>query len=167
MDKYQKLGELLKNHFPDARKMVLFNATVVSVEGESCTVDMDGLQIDEVRLKATINGEANKVIAEPKAGSMVLIGSLTGDLKDLAVIKIDEVEKLIYEQDGLKVVVDSTDGKVNIENDEVSVHDLFQSLVDLLKEFKVYTPAGPSGTALPDTVMAITQFEIDFKKILK
>jgi hypothetical protein len=168
MDKYKKLSEMLGRNFSQNWKTVpLFNAVVKSIQGESCTVDIDGLEIDEVRLKATINGEQNKIIAEPKIDSIVLVGSLTGDLTDLAVLKIDEVAKLLYEQDGLKIEIDSTDGKVKIENNLVSVYDLFQQLVDLLKLFKVYTPAGPSGTPLPDTLMSITAFETDFKKILK
>ncbi|MEN9570902.1 MAG: hypothetical protein RL172_2133, partial [Bacteroidota bacterium] len=166
--KYKKLSEMLGRNFSQNWKTVpLFNAVVKSIQGESCTVDIDGLEIDEVRLKATINGEQNKIIAEPKIDSIVLVGSLTGDLTDLAVLKIDEVAKLLYEQDGLKIEIDSTDGKVKIENNLVSVYDLFQQLVDLLKLFKVYTPAGPSGTPLPDTLMSITAFETDFKKILK
>jgi hypothetical protein len=167
MDRYRKLAELIEKRISSDKMMPLFNAILKSVQGESCTVEVDGLEIDEVRLKATINGETNKLIIEPKIGSMVLVGSLTGDLKDLAVLKADEVGRLIYQQDGLEILIDSTDRKVRIKNQEVSVYDLFQALVDLLKQFKVYTPAGPSGTPLPDTVTAITTFETDFKKILK
>lgn len=166
MDRYKKLAEVLRKHFGE-NMMPMFNAEVVSVEGESCTVLFDGLEINEVRLKATINGSDNKIILEPKPGSRVLIGTLTGDLKDLAVIKADEIAKLVYEQDGLQLTVDSTDGKVKLENESVSLYQLFQDLVDLLKQFKVYTPAGPSGTALPDTLTAIIAFETGFKQILK
>jgi hypothetical protein len=67
----------------------------------------------------------------------------------------------------LNLVIDSTDGKISISNNTVSVKDVFQQLTDLLKGFKVYTPAGPSGTALPDVVILINQFETAFKTILK
>jgi hypothetical protein len=168
MDKYKKLNDLFKGLANKAVVVLpLINATVVSIDGESCTVDIDGLLVDEVRLKATINGEDNKILVLPKVGSMVLIGSLTGDLKDLAVLRVDEVAQLQYVQDGLNILIDSTDGRIQIANEAVSLHDLFQSLVDLLKVFKVYTPVGPSGTPLPDTITAITQFETDFKLILK
>lgn len=168
MDKYKKLSELLTRHNSSNWKaMPIFNAVVKSIQGESCTVEVDGLEIDEVRLKATINGEANKIIIEPKVGSMVLIGSLTGDLKDLAVLRGDQVSKIIYQQDGLDILIDSTDKKIQVQNGSTSLYEIFQALVDLLKEFKVYTPAGPSGTPLPDTVAAITAFETNFKMILK
>lgn len=166
MDKYRKLGELLTKHYGN-KQMPLFNAVVKSIQDDSCTVEFDGLEIDEVRLKAAINSNENKLIIEPAINSTVLIGSLTNDLKDLAVLKADEVSRLIYKHEGLEVLIDSNDKKISIENEQVSLHGLFQSLVDLLKLFKVYTPAGPSGTPLPDTITAITDFENNFKLILK
>jgi len=167
MDKYKKLGVLLNGLVADGKMIPLFNAEVKSIQGESCTIDLNGLELDEVRLKATINGKANKVIVTPAVGSMVLVGSLTGDLKDLAVLNVDEIEKLEYVQNGLNIIIDSSDGKVKIENANTSAYNLFQQLTDLLKQFKVYTPSGPSGTALPDVVILINQFETDFKTILK
>lgn len=167
MDRYKKLAELLKTINKGTEAMPLFNAEVKSVQGESCTVAVNDIELDEVRLKATINGNANKIIIEPKNGSMVLVGSLTGDLKDLAVLKVDEVAKLQYEQDGLKVLIDSTDGKVNIENGTASLKDVFQDLTDLLKQFQVYTAMGPSGTPIATTITSITNFETKFKSLLK
>lgn len=165
MDEYKKLGDLLKGL--NTHPIPFFNAVVKSIEGESCTIVFNNIELDEVRLKATINGEANKIIIEPKVGSMVLVGSLTGDLKDLAVLKVDEVAKLHYLQDGLEVLIDSTDGKVKIANETTSLKNCFQSLTDLLKEFKVFTPAGPSGIPLPTTMVSITAFETEFKTLLK
>ncbi len=168
MSKYAKLAEVLGS-FVEGKinTMPFINAEVVSVEDESCTIKYGDVAIDEVRLKATINGSNNKVLLQPKIGSMVLIGSLTGDLKNLAVIGMDEIEKLKYEQDGLVIEIDSTDKKVKIKNADVGLKDIFQSLTDLLKQFKVYTPSGPSGTPLPTTIVHINDFENDFKKLLK
>lgn len=168
MSKYKLLGDVFSEALKkNTNTLPLINAEVVSIEGESCTVKIDELIIDEVRLKATINGSNNKVIVQPKIGTMVLIGSLTGDLKDLAVLSVDEIEKLLYEQDDLKIEIDSTDKKIKIENDQVGLKSLFQSLTDLLKQFKVFTSTGPSGTPLPTTITSLTQFENDFKKLLK
>ena len=74
---------------------------------------------------------------------------------------------MIFNENGLTVEIDSTDGKVKIKNAETSLFDIMQDLSTLLKQLKVYTPAGPSGTPLPDSIMAIQQFETKFKKILK
>ncbi len=167
MDRYRKLAELLKGINKGTDALPIFNAEVISVQGESCTVMVNEMELEDVRLKATINGESNKIIVTPKVGSIVLIGSLTGDLTDSAVLKVDEIEKLEYEQDGLKVLIDSTDGKLKIENNTVSLVDVFQKLTDLLRSFKVYTPSGPSEAPLPDTLLDITDFENKFKSILK
>ena len=166
MDKYAKLREALKAATA-VDMMPLMNAKLTAVAGDSCTVLWGELELTDVRLKATINGAANKLLLVPKAGSNVLIGSLTGDLKDLAVLRVDELERLTYAQDGLEVVIDSADGKVSVANGSTSLKALFQELVDLLKGFKVNTPSGPSATLLPDTLAAIMQFETDFKLLLK
>lgn len=166
MDRYKKLIDVLQLATPK-EVLPLLNAEVKEITGESCTVVVDGLELTEVRLKATINGDSDGLLLIPKVGSMVLLGSLTGDLKDLAVLSIDQMEQLQYKQSGLSVVIDSTDKKVSIENDSTSLKALFQGLADLLKQFKVTTPSGPSTALLPDTMQAVIQFETDFKKLLK
>lgn len=166
MDKYKKLIAALQNIAP-VPMVPLLPVQVKAITGESCTVEFGDLELTDVRLKATINGADNSLLLLPKVGSTVLVGSLTGDLKDLAVLKIDELQKINYVQDGLQLTVDATDNKVSVSNEQVSLYSLMQQLVDLLKAFKVYTPAGPSGTALPDTLAAILQFEVSFKQLLK
>lgn len=168
MDKYRKLGDALKGLFPEESKpLPLFNAEVVSIQGESCTIRLDELEIDGVRLKATINESGDKLLITPPAGSMVLVGTLTGDLKDLAVVSVDQFERLEYQQNGLKVLIDGTDGKIAISNEATDLKGIFQSLADLLREFKVYTANGPSGTPIATTVQKIMAFETDFKNLLK
>lgn len=165
MDNIKKLGDMLAGLNKPA--LPLFNAEVKSIEGESCTIIINNIEIDDVRLKATINGKTNKILTIPAVGSMVLVGSLTGDLKDLAVLAVDEIAKLQYEQDGLQLLIDSTDGKVSIGNAGTDLFTLFQMLTDLLKAFKVFTPSGPSGGPLPPTIVSITNFETAFKTLLK
>ncbi|EGV44244.1 hypothetical protein BZARG_791 [Bizionia argentinensis JUB59] len=162
-------------------------ATVISVSGDTCKVKLNsGLELTDVKLKATSNGDANFVLITPKANSQVLLLSLSGGLENLTVIKVDDVEKLEYQQDGILVQVDSTtpkvlvkvaeqleiladgtDYKVSVKNNAASLVDVMQDLADLLKQLKVFTPAGPSGTPLPDSITAITQFETKFKQLLK
>lgn len=143
-------------------------AKVVSVENDHCKVQLkSGLIVSDVKLKATISSGSNFLRLVPKVGSSVVMISLTADLNNLTVIKFDEVEKVEYNQNGLEVLIDSTDKKVSIKNSEASLVDVFEDLTTLLKSFKVYTPSGPSGTALPDSVTLINQLELKFKKLLK
>lgn len=162
-------------------------ATVLSVDGDLCKVRIkSGLELTDVKLKATSNGDENYILITPKVNTNVLLLSHSGGLENLTVIKVDDIEKIEYKQNGLTVEIDSTtpkvllkiandleiladgtDKKVSLKNDTVSLVDLLQELADFLKQLKVYTPAGPSGTPLPDTIGAIEQFETRFKQLLK
>jgi hypothetical protein len=166
MDKYKRLAEALRAAVA-APTLPLITAEVKSVEGESCTVTVGELELTDVRLKTAIDGKGESLLVTPVVGSIVLLGSLTGDLKDLAVLRVDQPETIAYEQAGLKVLIDSKDGKISVENSSVSLKGLFQSLSTLLKGFKVMTPAGPSTNLIPDTQLAVERFETDFKQLLK
>lgn len=140
---------------------------VTKVAGDTCTVMLqEGFEVSDVRLKATADGSDNFLII-PKIGTSVMMLSGDGTMDTLAVIKCDVAEKIFYNENGLLVEIDSKTGKVKLENNQTSVRTLFQQLTDLLRGLKVFTPAGPSGTLLPDSVMKLNQFENDFKSILK
>lgn len=140
---------------------------VKSVEGDSCTVVLkSGLEVSDVKLKATI-GNDDFIILTPKKNSTVLMISHTGSVDNLTVIKVDQVEKMEYRQNGLNILVDSTDGKVQIKNDQVSFIDLLKDLKTLISQLTVSTPNGPSGLPLPPTQTALTQFESKFNQLLK
>lgn len=152
----------------DANPNLPIQARVVSLEGDSCTIKLaSGLELDEVRLKATINGGNNFFLIRPKVGSKVLILSITGKLDDLMVLRIDEIENIEIQQNDLKVLLDSQDNKIEIRNGETSLSAIFENLTDVLKNFKVFTPAGPSGFPLPNVITNIENFETEFKKLLK
>lgn len=142
-------------------------ATVKSVDGDSCTVTLKGgLVLTDVKLKATISGD-NYLRLIPKVGSTVLLLSLSGDLSNLTVIKFDETERFEYRQDGLDIIIDSGEGKIQVKNDQVSLKEILTDLSDFLKLFKVNTPSGPSTNVMPDTVLKIEEFEYKFKQLLK
>ncbi|WP_346236158.1 hypothetical protein ABDK00_016875 [Niabella insulamsoli] len=167
MDKARELHEALKGVGRFGLQATIIAAEVISVDGESCKVKVKDLELSDVRLKATINGEANKILALPKVGSTVLIGSLTGDMRDLCVLRIDEVERLQYEQEGLKIEVDSITKKVSIENDSVSLKSLFDDLADIIKTLKLFTANGPTNGLLPDSLLKVTEFESNYNLLLK
>jgi hypothetical protein len=164
------LGELkrLIREIVGANPNLPISGVVTSVGSEVCSVQVSkDLVLTDVKLKATISESENFVMLVPKVGSDVLLLSLTGDLKNLCVIKVNEAEKIHYQQDGLEVIIDSNDGKVSVKNDQTSLVTILSSLASLLKALKVMTNDGPSGVPLPDTQTAIAQFETDFNQILK
>ena len=171
MDKIVKLGQALRN-FVDAEspKVTFVVARVIAIDGDVCTVEISGketLNVEDVRLKPT-TGESNKMLITPRIGSHALVVSLSGDFRDLQVVAADEIDKVEIITENMNVEIDIQDGKISIENADTSLIDILVELKNLLQtKYKVFTPAGPSGTALPDTVAALNDFEATFKKLLK
>lgn len=172
MDKYAQLAWNIKEiaardpRFKNAFKLPI-NGIVKDVENDTCTVEIrKDFEVSGIKLKSTANKEDNLLVI-PKIGSKVTLMSLDGSVDNLCVIKVDAAEKLIFNENGLNIEIDSTDGKVMIKNDNASLFDLLQDLTNLLKQLKVYTSMGPSGTPLPDSILSIEKFETDFKMLLK
>ncbi|MBP4140015.1 hypothetical protein [Flavobacterium geliluteum] len=167
MDTPAEIKELIKQ-IVGANPNLPITGKVVSVEGESCTVKLiSGLKVSDVKLKATINGQDDFILVTPKEGSSVIMLSSTGDLNNLTVIKADQFEKMEIRQGGLIMLVDSSDGKISIKNETVTLKEILTDLATLLKSIKVYTGVGPSGTPLPDSVLAIESFESKINQLLK
>ncbi len=166
MDKYARLADLL-NRMGKTDFMPLFWAEVKSVQGDTCTIFVVDLELDGVCLNATGAEIQDKLIITPKVGTMALIGSISGDLRELVVLKVNEPEVITYTYGGLEVIIDSTDSKISIKNSGISLVDLFGSIMDIITNLTVSTPNGPSGTPLPPTIQAIQQFNVDMDKLLK
>lgn len=145
-----------------------FTAQVTAVQDETCSVELkSGLKLTDVKLKATINQGDNYIVVKPTVGSTVVMISLSGGLENLSVIKVDSVSTIELKQNGLEILIDSTDQKVQIKNSTVSLVDVLSDLSTTLQQLKVFTPVGPSGTPLPDTILALQQFDLKIKQLLK
>jgi hypothetical protein len=147
--------------------MVVVMGTVVKIEDEVCTIKLtDGLELPDVRLKQNVNGTSNFLIRKPKKGSELTAISIDGSLSDLMMLESSEYESISYVQDEFEFKLDSVSKKMTLKNGQTNLYDLFQSLTDLIKQLTVSTPNGPSGTPLPPTISALTQFETEFKLLL-
>ena len=165
-DKIAQLKDNLRK-IVKANPNLPIDGIVTKISGDTCSVKLDGdFEISDIRLKATADGTDNLLII-PKIGTRVLMLSTDGTIGNLTVIKCDVAEKIFYNENGLLVEIDSTTGKVKLQNNETSIKTLFQQLVDLMKTLKVFTPVGPSGIPLPDSIVKIEKFETDFKTLLK
>ena len=143
-----------------------FTAEVSSVTDTDCSIMYGTLELTGVKLFSI--GSAGKLLVKPKKGSKVTVADLSqGKLRDLVIIKADEVELIRYDQDGLTFEIDSLSKKIDIKNDTVSLTKIFGSLADIISKLTVSTPNGPSGTPLPPTLAAIEKFKTDFQTLLK
>ena len=165
-DKFAQLKENLKA-IVKANPNLPLDGIVTKISGDTCSVKLEGdFEISDIRLKVTSDGTDNLLVI-PKIGSRVLMLSTDGTIGNLTVIKSDHAEKVFFNENGLKIEIDGSSGKIKIENDTTSLLNIFQDLTNLLKTLKVYTPVGPSGIPLPDTINKLVQFENDFKTLLK
>lgn len=172
MSKLTEIRRKLKELMGD-RLSLPINCKVVSVEGNSCTVELNGgFQLADVRLMATVNDDNNQFLITPKIGSKALVFSVSGTLDDLVLLKCDQVAKMSYVQDGLEVVIDSSTGKVSVKNDLVSLKDLFVMVHDLIMNLKVMGVGVPPGSLFtsnaidPGTIASLTNLQMKFQSLL-
>lgn len=144
--------------------------TVLSVQGESCTVQLvDGLILSDVKINASVTDSEDYLILVPAFNSEVLMLSGDGTLSNLYIIKVNEVAQFKFSQSGMKVEFDGLDKKIKIENGTVNLKDLFTDLATILNSLKVGVVAvgAPSGTITPDVMTLVSDFSTKVNSFLK
>ncbi|MFA7448816.1 MAG: hypothetical protein WCY77_10290 [Weeksellaceae bacterium] len=164
MDRLSKLKRQLKDVTTE-KPVYPFTGIVKSIQGDTCTVNVGGVELTDVRLKSTADNLETFLLV-PAVGSTVSMISTDGTIDNLSIFKVDKLDKIIAENAQFRTEIDLVTGKVGIKNQSTSLFEVFNDLQKLLKNLKVFTPNGPSGTPLPDTIAAIVQFETKFKQIL-
>ena len=109
----------------------VYQGIVVSVEGITCTVRFGNMDVEGVRLRASQADEDAQMLIVPKKGSAVIVGSLSGDLSQLAVLSVDAVERI--EINGGRL-----GGLINIE----ALTEKINALIDV---FNAHTHTVPTG----------------------
>lgn len=165
MDRIAILKENLRQTI-GAKPVLPVFGVVKSIEGDTCTVDIDGLELSDVRLKTTANAEETLQII-PTVGTRVMMLSVDGSIDNLTVVKCDHADRILAKNGDFEMEIDLVSGKIGAKNATTGLYELFDQLQNILKLLKVYTPSGPSGTPLPDSIERIEEFESDFKTILK
>lgn len=125
----------------------VFEAIVISVEGVTCTVEIEGLQIDGVRLRAT-EEQGEGILIEPMVGSVVLVGLIGDELSTLYIVRCNNYNK------------------IRVSRGNVTLSAVLSDLVDVLNTFKVVTSSGPSTAVSPDTLSKIALLDTKLKTLL-
>lgn len=135
-----------------------FTAKVDGVDGETCSVSIDGVTLTDVRLRAVVNSEDSKILVTPKVGSYVLLTDLSGGkFTDLAVINYSEVDKIeITATD--KIVINGGDNKGLVKIDKLT-----EKLNDLVEKFNAHTHTVPNGTSSPTSTPASAFNKSDYE----
>lgn len=74
--------------------ITVYQGIVVSVEGITCTVRFGSMDVAGVRLRASEASDDAQLLIVPRKDSAVIVGSLSGDLSQLAVLSVDAIERI-------------------------------------------------------------------------
>lgn len=137
MDNNKRLADNIRN-LMGGKNITVYQGIVKSVEGITCTVTFGSLDVDGVRLRASETENDSHLLIVPKKGTAVTVGSLSGDLAQLVVLAVDEVESITINGGKLG-------GLINIEA-------LTEKINDLVEKFNGHThQVTTTGTATSQT----------------
>lgn len=137
MDNNKRLADNIRN-LMGGKNITVYQGIVKSVEGITCTVTFGSLDVDGVRLRASETENDSHLLIVPKKGTAVTVGSLSGDLAQLVVLAVDEVESITINGGKLG-------GLINIEV-------LTAKINDLVEKFNAHThQVTTTGTATSQT----------------
>lgn len=131
MDPYRELREHLAN-IGGGKATNLYQGVVTALSDITCEVSIDGLSIPDVRLRASTEVDGAQIIVRPAVGSVVIVGSLTGDLDHLVVLSMDRSEEVIInggKLGGLIKVQELTQKLNALESEVNNLKQLFASWV--------------------------------------
>lgn len=153
MDQYRRLRDNLMQMMGSGKEITIWQGIVKSVEGTTCTVTFGTLDVEGVRLRASLAENESHLLIVPKVGTAVVVGSLSNDLSLLVVLAVDEVESITINGGKLG-------GLINIES-------LTQKINELVRTFNNHThqvSTTGSATAQTGTAAAVTSKASELNK---
>lgn len=129
--------------------LTIYQGEVVKVDGNMCTMRFANQEISDIRLRASSIDVDKQILITPKVGSAVIVGSLSGDLSELVVLQVDEVESI--EINGGKL-----GGLIKIKNLTDKLNKLVREVNALKNTFNSHTHNGTiTGTAAGGAVTGV------------
>ena len=153
MDQYRRLRDNLMQMMGAGNEITIWQGIVKSVEGTTCTVTFGKLDVEGVRLRASLAENESHLLIVPKVSTAVVVGSLSNDLSLLVVLAVDEVESITINGGKLG-------GLINIES-------LTQKINELVRTFNNHThqvSTTGSATAQTGTAAAVTSKASELNK---
>lgn len=143
----------------------IIEGIVEGVDEDNLTINVridEGIVIPDIRLRSVCDGGEMGLVTLPAMGSQVVFAQVRGEA-DYILISTSQLDRVVVEISD--VILDVNNEGVIIRKGSVDIRGLLEDLCSLLKEFKVATPSGPSSSVLPDSILAINQFETKFKSL--
>lgn len=149
MENPSEIKKVMQRIASRRRNDLLFVARVASVEGDTCSVSLDGCTLSGVRLRPVTDNSDNVLCVTPATGSHILVADLGGDKRDLVMMACAEAEKI-------EINGGQLGGLVNIEQ-------LTDKINSLIQTFNTHVHPVPDGTSSAPTVQAQTLQPSDFE----
>lgn len=152
MDNNKRLADNIRK-ITGGERITVYQGIVKSVEGITCTVSFGSLDVQGVRLRASLTENESNLLIVPKAGTAVTVESLSGDLSQLVVLVVDEVESITINGGKLG-------GLINIE----ALTEKINALVDKFNQHTHQVSTTGSATAQTGTAAAPASKAASFDK---
>jgi hypothetical protein len=145
----QAMIDMASRHGP--AQIVTGTVTAVDESAETCEVTTaDGKELDEVRLRATIDETERKGwVLLPVVGSDVLVGNIENG-SEWCILMVSEVAKIHSEVGNMVVELDGE--KIQISNEQESLGGLLNDLISTIRQMVFVTPAGNTTALVNDPV---------------
>lgn len=158
MNEYSKLKENVRA-LAGRGGVAITQGIVEQVDGDVCRVRIGNIVIPGVRLRASETDDAGKMLIVPKVGTAVTVGSLSGDLTDLVVLRVDHVERVTINGGKLG-------GLINIDALTEKINELVRAFNSHTHTVTVAHPGGTFTTMRPaDEAKAFKKTDYEDDKI--
>ena len=161
MDQNKRLYENIRK-VSGAMPLTICQGIVSKIDGITCSCKFGNMEISGIRLRASFTERDRQMLVVPKVGSAVILGSLSGDLSDLVILQVDEIDRIEInggELGGLiniKALTDKINELVQVFNSHT--HNL------AIGSVSVTGSSGASANTQPITVPAISDKASAFKQ---
>ena len=149
MDRSKEIKEVIKS-IAGVPGMMFVMGKVESVGDETCSVKIaDRIVINDVRLNASADGNADNILIKPTVGSMVLMADLSGgELRSLVVISFSALESMTVKFEG-EVVINGgeNEGLVKVKELKEKLNAIEEDINNLKSIFTSWlvTPSDGGG----------------------
>lgn len=149
-------------------------ATVTKVDRNTCTciVEIDGMEVKNVRLKSiTDEGKGFKIF--PALNSDVLVQRISnGEYLVLMYSEINSVlwdaeKKMEFNTGGLRVEFDGLSDRLGVQNSAYTLRGLMMDFIEICAGEIHLTNAGPSVSISPVDKAKFEELKLKFNKLLK
>lgn len=109
-------------------QLSIYQGIITGVDGVTCSIRFGSQEVSGIRLRASLSDNDRQILVVPKVDTAVVVGSLSGDLADLVVLKADEIESIEVnggKLGGLINIGDLTDKLNKLVNEVNALKDAF------------------------------------------